>query len=297
MQSKATSIEQIRRSTAKIVSSNMSTTRTPPANEIESFLTPMLTRKQKKRKTSEDDHNEPMEHDPPSPPSNRKFTNDDIGKLLCAFRSEMNEKCNNQIDEITDLRTDLNNKLGTFEKDLTKTKTRVDKNTNDIDYLKRRMNEVDQDKLASHMEISGLKPEEIQQHKEDLKTLVLKTLKAYNARIDPDEIARVYVREVKMQAAVKSLLVVIFKNIDTKMNVMKKKKDSKTANTVIYFDHCLTAYTRALFMQARKSMKEIGGKTAFVSNGRVFIVLNDTEKPKRINSFEEIENIKLNTMK
>lgn len=72
--------------------------------------------------------------------------------------------------------------------------------------------------------------------------------------------------------------------------VMKKKREANDTRQ-IYFDHQLTPYTRAQFMEARKTAKIIGAKSAFVGNGQIFIAKDDTTKLK-ISTFEDCLKLK-----
>lgn len=83
---------------------------------------------------------------------------------------------------------------------------------------------------------------------------------------------------------------IVFSDYDEKMKIIKSKRESKDAKN-IYFDHAMTPSTRKLLMTAKRRVKEIGAKSAFLSRGRVFVAHDETSKI-RINTFDDIKALK-----
>lgn len=60
-----------------------------------------------------------------------------------------------QIKKMDELHIDINKKFNRSNNRVKKMETKVDKTSNDVNYLKRKINEIDQEQLATHMEITG----------------------------------------------------------------------------------------------------------------------------------------------
>lgn len=250
--------------------------RTPPPVTPENYATPTTSQQPKKRKASD-----PMESNNPD-----NCTVSDLAKIMMDFRAEVKTSSDKQLDEIHDLRTDVNKKFDSIEKDMTTTKSLVKKNTTDIDYLKRRINQADQDKLAAHMEITGIDKKIIENAKQDLKKLTIDVITSFKIPIDPMAINHVYTKEIKKPNFSKHVIIVVFSSVEQKVVVMQKKREA-TETRQIYFDHQLTPLTRALLMEAKKTAKAIGAKSAYIRSGRVVIAKDDTTKVK-VDTFEDL---------
>lgn len=65
-----------------------------------------------------------------------------------------------------------------------------------------------------------------------------------------------------------------------------------TETRQIYFDHQLTPLTRALLMEAKKTAKAIGAKSAYIRSGRVVIAKDDTTNIK-VDTYEDLVKLQL----
>lgn len=213
-------------------------------------------------------------------------------KMMELNFKEMRDNNARQLKEFSELRDALNIKLDGINTRAETTNAKVDKNSSDISYLRRRQNEADQDRLATHMEISGLTHADIESNKDKLTDYVIEICLKYGLRTNKSAIQRVYTRDVTKRDPPKRLLVVIFTTPEVKYGIMKGKRESADNKDGIFFDNCMTAFTRALYMESRKVAKIIDAKSAFIRNGRIFISFNTSDKPLKINSFEELEKLK-----
>lgn len=207
------------------------------------------------------------------------------------IKEEIIKSKDEQVSSFNQLRNDVNEKIEAVSEKMDVIEARVCKSEQSIDDIKTKLNDIDQDKLATSMDITGISADDAKKNIKDPKTFAQSVISSFNITLDPNTIQRAYFREIKVRAMF--ILVVIFSSLEQKIDVMKRKREIKT-NAGIYFDHSMTPHTRNLFMSARKFAKEKGLKSAFLSRGKVFISLDDNNKFK-INSLEDLKKIDVQT--
>lgn len=217
----------------------------------------------------------------------------DMKTLLDAIdknNETIKESAATQLARIDDLSATVSTQFAKVNDDLSKVSDvsdRLQQHDKDIDFLKRHVNDIEQEKLASHIEITGIDKATIAQRQQDLTNFAREVIASFGIQFDPAVVQHAFVRTVEKINM--SIVVVTLATIEAKIFIMKKKRESPDQRK-IFFDHRLTSLNRALFTASRRVAKEAGGKS-FVDRGRIFIV-RDNEKA-RINSFSDLEKYKL----
>ena len=133
---------------------------------------------------------------------------------------------------------------------------------------KKLINSIMQDKLANCMEIHGISNNAIESSR-DLKLLTVEIISSFNIAIDSNEIERVTTREIKKgandTANSRTLLMVHFKEFESKLRIMRTKRNIKD-NRNIYFNAAMTSTHKYLMMSARRIVKNVGLKVFFKSS-------------------------------
>ncbi|CRK98448.1 CLUMA_CG011805, isoform A [Clunio marinus] len=178
-------------------------------------------------------------------------------------------------EEIQKIRQDLEVKFGNMDEKINNVSSKVDHVDEELKILR---NEVEQNKLLNYMDITGVEKSLAETHDNNLKAFVIKILIDHNINGESSSITRVYKRLIKGGSAV--VIVAIFKSFEDKLAVMKKKRESKTKSN-IYFDHSMTVETRKLFMTAKRTSKDIGGKI-FMISGKIFAINQFYTNPNEV---------------
>lgn len=132
--------------------------------------------------------------------------------------------------------------------------------------LSSRLNQLEQEKLNSSIEITGLCPAAMHPDK-PAKEIAKQVLAIYNV----SKFKHAYKRQVNTKSGTKNLLVVTFSSYEEKMIVLNKKRTTDMGRKcTVYFNHCLTSFNRSLYMSARIASKSSNLKVA-ISRGRIFI--------------------------
>jgi hypothetical protein len=210
----------------------------------------------------------------------------DTNTILSAIK----ESSHAQMSKIDELSTAVSSRFTKVEEDIAKVSSKLDHHDKDIDFLKRHVNDMEQEKLASDIEITGVPKADIELNKQDVTAFARKIIASFDIQFDPAVVQHAFVRTV--EKANLSIIVVKLSSIEAKTLIMKKKRESINP-LKIFFDNRLTNFNRALFTAARRAAKEAGGK-AYVSSGRVFIVKNNDKR--RITSFDDLEKFKSPTV-
>jgi hypothetical protein len=215
----------------------------------------------------------------------------DIYDSISNNNAEISMLRKEQFTKLETMGKEIGDKIDGLNKDIKDVSKTVGQHTGEIAFLRRKMNEVDQDKLETYMEISGLKPENVAAHKADPKAYAISVISGLKINFDHSSILRAFIKVIK--STPKQNIVVIFRNFESKITVMKQKREHQGADSKsIFFEHHLTPFTRALYMEARKTARNKGWKIAFIKYGRVFMLKSDNEKALKINSFEDFDKIK-----
>lgn len=267
---------------------NVSNTRESPTSQSTQGNFPIFSLNQKKRKMT-DGNSHPMDDSVMESSSEcsmaemfkaMKFINDNINDNINQLREQQNSSFN-------DLRHDVNGKFEAMDIKVNSIDAKANQASSDIVMLKAKLNEIEQEKLASRMEIMGIDKAEIEAHKLDPASLALKVMNRFNIQLNRNVIQNSYFREWKQRNV--SILVVNFVSVEVKAEVMKKKR-AATVNNNIFFDHVMTPATRKLFVEAKKKAKGINARFAFISQGKVFISM-DTNKKVKIDTIEDLDSI------
>lgn len=190
-----------------------------------------------------------------------------------------------QLEKIEELRNDITTEVAAVKEEVAKVSSTVAKHESAIENLRRQMNELEQSKLESHMEIVGIEKAELDAHREDAAALAIKVIRRFMNDFDPAWIHRAFIRNIRVKDF--SNVVVVFNSAAHKQAVIKRKREVKN-DAKIFFDDHLTATTRALFMKARQKAKDTGAKRATVNHGRVSITLQDDSRVN-IRWFNDLE--------
>lgn len=184
---------------------------------------------------------------------------------------------------------DVTSKISAIGGNLEVLESTVAKATSDISAIQQKMDEIDQDKLDSHMIINGADTSQVDANKNDMKQFAINLIHSFQIPIDASDVDQAYAFPV---ATTKRRIVVVFRSSAVKSGVMAAKRAS-TDERSLYFDHRVTAVNGELLRQLRQLAKTNGGR-AFLYGGRVYY-----QKPPntriRINSLEDINNLKKST--
>ncbi|KAL7029473.1 hypothetical protein ACKWTF_001909 [Chironomus riparius] len=266
----------------------------PKSNEIECTPT---TNNERKRKQDEED--ESTDEELLNSAKNRKIDENDYEISL---KDLMNELKANKVErkaESLSIRNDIAGLRGDVTQQINELKGSLDAVTTEVKDLKTKVSGIDarvdvvakianenrkmigsykQDKLEKFMEIDGLKTNTID-NTDDFKALAVETIKSFGINIDPAEIDHAFKKEINLKKKVngsdkKKIVIVIFSNINTKIRVMKAKRDMP--ENTIYFNQSLTVANRSLIYKARNI---VGKKLkVYFSRGSVRVQKQDTSE-------------------
>ena len=198
---------------------------------------------------------------------------DDLMKAIQGVSADVKKSNADQIGKLEELRHDVNTQMNSLNSKVMKVEELTEKTVEDVAGLQVRMNDLEQSKLATHMNVAGIANNIISSRMKDAPALAREVMRSFGINVLPDDISHSYIRQ---QTVTKTfLLVIIFKDIETKIAAMKKKRES-AENRGIFFEHSMTPTVRSLFMNARKIAKVSEDlKTSLLKSGRVFIMKND----------------------
>lgn len=203
-------------------------------------------------------------------------------------KAEIKKTSHEQLSKFEEMKNEVNAKIDNANSRIDVIATDVEKLNDDVDILKWKFNDLEQEKLLHYMDITGIDESTAKQYKSDAVSLAHAIFKSFKILYDHSIVQRAYIREIK--ALKKFILVVVFSDYDEKMKIIKLKRESNDPRK-IYFDHSMTPSNRKLLMAAKRRVKEIGAKSAFLSRGRVFVAPDEANKI-RINTFADIKALK-----
>jgi hypothetical protein len=237
----------------------------------------------------------PPQKRPRSSESSEPLTNDDLAKLIGegqhAMRLEVRGMKNELVTAINEVKTDVNEMRVSHGNDIEALKEQAQKTTTEMEGLKMKLNEHDQDKFSCHMDISGVAQTHFDITKGDTTLLVTTLLQTRKIKCDKESIRAAYVRNIKRKDATIKIVTVIFTSLEEKLRIMKEKR-KETNPKGVYFDHYMTPQTRQLYLLAKRTARERGAKTAALLSGRVYVIKADGSK-MRINSAADLDNLQL----
>jgi seryl-tRNA synthetase len=175
---------------------------------------------------------------------------------------QMNANTNTKLDELS---SDVTSKLDAVASRVGSLESTVTKTTDDIAQMQQRLNDLEQEKLASHMEISGVVAQPVDANKADIKNYAAQLIRSFKVQFDIASIVNAFVLNLRDD---KRKIVVEFSSVSVKNSVMKQKREAKDPRK-IYFDHRMTPAVRDIFLRARRVAKEKGGRV-FLYGSRVF---------------------------
>jgi hypothetical protein len=280
----------------------MSLKRTPPAKtqkEIDDYFTPkgetphntrLVNTKRPRIHLNNDDIETEKAHD------NMEASLQKILDAVSTSNQDLSDKFTKVQDnvDLTNMKIDassmkidgLVDQIATVSKDVEAVTTTVVQHGKDLNILKRQVNDLEQAKLQTHMEVTGIGKTDIEQKKNDLVALAHEIITSFGIPLTRDKIKDAFVRTIEKINM--SVLVVIFKDATDKGLVMKAKRESADTRK-IYFDHLMTAYNRAMFQKARAIAKSRGLKIGF--NGSRVICTNPDQSKTKISWFDDLSKL------
>ncbi|KAL7041328.1 hypothetical protein ACKWTF_000730 [Chironomus riparius] len=148
------------------------------------------------------------------------------------------------------------------------------------------INQLNQKELQNKIDIMGaVWPDSLE--KDKIKEEIIKLMEKYNIKIEMSKIKAAYVRKIKSLNV--KVMVVEFTDFETKLNVLKQKRQSKIKDG-IYFDNSLTPINGKFISSARKVAKEKNFKT-YLNNNRICVRKSD-DMVKYIESDADLEEVK-----
>lgn len=234
------------------------------------------------------------------------INNDDILQQLKSITALIESTSRKHSEEIESLRNDLTQKIqvisdrvNVVESDISTLQSQVktidDKfgNVSKASQLNNKLiNNLMQENLIKCMDIDGVDCNAIETTN-DIKQLATDVINSFNIAINYEEIDRVSKKEIKKDengiTKSKTILIVQFKEFETKLKVLRSKKNIKDSK--IYFNATLTPLNKYFLMNAKKVARNAGLKTFFTS-GKVHV-----EKPDKktiiIQSDDDLNELKL----
>jgi hypothetical protein len=221
--------------------------RTPPPAQknISDFFSPMVNNSRMSKPTKVPEPNDPTNHKR----SRTDLLNSDFDtESTCGDMNENNLKAileavngsktelSGKIDEIQKTVSEkidsatakidgLSNKLDVVTADVESVSLTVTQHVRDINFLNRRVNDLEQSKLEKHMEIAGIEKTVAEQNKNNLISFAHQLISSFKIALSKDKIGDAYLRTV--EKANLTLLIVIFKDVSDKDMVMKWLADNQ----------------------------------------------------------------------
>ncbi|KAL7044290.1 hypothetical protein ACKWTF_001868 [Chironomus riparius] len=200
-----------------------------------------------------------------------------FGTLSNELKEMRNGQCQfeNKLDEKMDM---LNNKMNMADEKLVAMDQKININEKRIDNGERAVNYLMQEKLMNRMEITGYESNS-RNDKNTLLQEVIGIMRNHNIQFEADEINYVYKRTINKNKNGKvvqaPLIVVDFKNFETKVRVLKEKRSSNIKNG-IFFDNCYTAANRSLMGKVKKTARDKNFKV-YLNNNRIHVKKSDNQ--------------------
>ncbi|KAL7045884.1 hypothetical protein ACKWTF_002385 [Chironomus riparius] len=173
--------------------------------------------------------------------------------------------------------SELNVEIDCVKQKITDTDLKIITNAKLAEQNQKFINVMQQEKLIKKMEISGTTIEKNMKG-EQLKAEVIKIIKSFGVIIKAEEVKFASIRQVNPKdkngnTHAKQIINVELDTLETKLRVMKEKRNSKILNH-IFFDNALTARNRFLMSKTRTVAKD-KNFTAMIKNSKVCIKKNE----------------------
>lgn len=221
----------------------------------------------------------------PSGSSTKDNQQDTLSAILLAMernQREVTSKMDSHHQDLTKSIDDVGTRVGSLESTVTKA-------TNDICALQHKIDEIEQDKLVSHMVINGADPKAVEAHKSDIVNFALSLIRSYKIAVSDCDVEEAFA----LSRGEARRIVIVFKSVSAKNAVMAAKRACKDTRN-IYFDHRVTVKYGELLRQLRLVAKTSNGR-AFLFGGRVYYQ-KDGNPRIRVNSLADVEAIKCNSL-
>lgn len=152
-----------------------------------------------------------------------------------------------------------------------------------------RLNELEQAKVNTKMEISGLTlPQDTQRYQ--IKGIVSKFLSDAGISFNEMEIVDAYAMSRRFRQTVQNYIVVTFLHEAIKNRVMSEKiRLDKNKTVTVFFGHVLTRLNHSLLMKARYAVKGKKLIKAWSMSGNIFVLKSNDEGKIKLISHEHLE--------
>lgn len=271
-------MSKVERTPIKTLESRLAPTK---QSSMDAYTTPVINNRVLNIKRHASDH----------PSDSDSFS--DLARLIqqnhqdsMAFAQAQTEQIKNQLADVDSkvdaLRADVNTNFSAVNERIDRIEMDAARASNDIISLQQKLEKLEQGKLDCQMVINGIEPATVDARKDDLAHFTLELLTSFGCPSDPNNINEVFVIKAFND---KRRIVVAFKTVAAKLEVMKKKRESQDTRK-IYFDHRMTPAINKLYHQARHFAKDKGGR-AFLYGGSVYYEKAPKAK-RRIDSAEDL---------
>lgn len=232
----------------------------------------------------------------PTPPLKRKVPegghddiNDRFSELTNLIKSNQlvllaDSKSNFERNEknYAELRAEIATQLTQTNERVEEIATTVAGNSSEIGKLQRQFEVMEQEKLSTHMTISGIEPSILNANANDLVKFATELFSSYGCAVNSDVIDQAFAVGISNE---RPRLIIVFKSVTIKSTVMRMKREKKDPRK-IYFDHRMTSATSKLFHHVRHFAKNNGGRVFFYGS-RVYFEKEPNQK-KLIETVEDL---------
>ena len=188
--------------------------------------------------------------------------------------SEIQAGRTDTVKRIESLRLDVDSKFSGVDRRVTGIESSLNVTNESINNIQLKLDELEQARLATQMDITGLSTTAVTSQQKDARTLAHEIISSFGITIQLNELQHAFTRSTGPD---KTILVVVFASIQSKSFVMREKRKIKD-DRKIYFDHRLTPNIRTLFWSARSAVKVKRAKSAYIASGRVMLEKFDGSK-------------------
>ena len=189
-------------------------------------------------------------------------------------------------NRIESLRTEVDNKFSRVDQRVAAIESSMGGSKDAIDNIQAKLDEIEQARLSTQMDITGVNPASIPTNQRDLRSFVHNLINSYKITVPISDIHHAYSRPVGPN---KCVIVVVFASVMVKSFVMQEKRKLKD-DKKIFFDHRLTPKMRTLYWSARSAVKNKRAQKAFIASGRVMLEQLDGSKSV-IRSPEDLDSL------
>lgn len=194
---------------------------------------------------------------------------------------ESNNFLAQQQQEATTKLTEATNEIKTLNKRITELQNEIIAKDKRIILLEVRVNKMEQNELATKVEITGLKLQDndkLGEMVEDLFTNIKLEVK--------NEIVKVYTR--RRRESTNPNIVVEFRSKQAAEESLRKRGKHTFRNNIVYLNECLTAYNRNLLWLTKNKAKEANFKYTWIRDGKILCRKTEGDKIIYIKSEQDL---------